>query len=154
MSHHSLSCLSQLASLNGPTLTDREQRIAYFTNYIQSFLKLITRLILSNVFIFEKKKVFLVFYFVLVSSLVNFSFDWILCSIEVLDREALGISNIIRNLITYFPPRLMVSLPQDLVRHFLDQVTRLTCFFAEGAANEVYVSFKLLQFLIFIYLCI
>ncbi|XP_073971711.1 exportin-4-like isoform X1 [Rhodnius prolixus] len=105
LSHHSLSCLSQLASLNGPTLTDREQRIAYFTNYIQSFLKLIT-------------------------------------SIEVLDREALGISNIIRNLITYFPPRLMVSLPQDLVRHFLDQVTRLTCFFAEGAANEVYLQME------------
>ncbi|KAK9498372.1 hypothetical protein O3M35_003018 [Rhynocoris fuscipes] len=103
LAHHALSCLSQLASLNGPTLSVKEQRTAYFTNYIESFLKLIT-------------------------------------SIEVLDREALGISNIIRNLVTYFPPRLMVSLQQELVKHFLDQITRLTCFFAEGAAHEVYLQ--------------
>ena len=63
------------------------------------------------------------------------------CSIEVLDREALGISNIIRNLLTYFPPNLMVTLPEELLYNFLEHVTRLTCFFTEGAAHEESVRY-------------
>lgn len=99
LAHHSLSCLAQLASLNGPTIAEKENRTQYFSNYIQSFIKLVS-------------------------------------SIEVLDREALGVSNIIRNLMTYYPPTVMVTLQNELLYKFLEQVTRLTCFFAEGAAHE------------------
>lgn len=99
LAHHSLSCLAQLASLNGTTVSEKEHRTQYFMNYIQCFIKLVS-------------------------------------SIEVLDREALGVSNIIRNLLTYYPPNLMVTLPEDLLYNFLEQVTRLTCFFTEGAAHE------------------
>lgn len=63
-------------------------------------------------------------------------------SIEVLDREALGVSNIINNLVTHY--QLMSSntarLTPELLQSFLEQVTRLTVFFAEGAANEESVS--------------
>uniref|UniRef100_A0A146LH98 Exportin-4 n=1 Tax=Lygus hesperus TaxID=30085 RepID=A0A146LH98_LYGHE len=96
LAHHAMSCLTQLASLNGPVLDSLEAKTNYFTNYIQSFIKLVT-------------------------------------SIEVLDREALGISNIIYNLVTY---HIMSNVSPDLVRNLLEQLTRLTVYFAEGAAHE------------------
>ncbi|XP_069695986.1 exportin-4-like isoform X2 [Periplaneta americana] len=57
-------------------------------------------------------------------------------SVDILDREALGISNVVRKLILFFPPPLLVGMPADLLQSFLEQLTQLTCRFAEGAAQE------------------
>lgn len=99
LAHHSLSCLVQLASLNGPVVSNKEARMQYITTYLQAFIKLVT-------------------------------------NVQVLDREALGISNIIRKILLFYPPNLLVTLPQDVLQAFLHQMTRLSCFFAEGAAQE------------------
>ncbi|XP_014251089.1 exportin-4-like [Cimex lectularius] len=94
LAHYALNCLVQLASLNGPVVSNKEQRLQYFSNYIELFIKLIT-------------------------------------NIKVLDREALGIANIIKNIITYYPPSLIVTLPPLILKPFLENLTRLTCFFTE-----------------------
>jgi len=67
------------------------------------------------------------------------------CSVDILDREALGISNIVRKAILFFPPPLLVCMPADLLQSFLEQLTQLTCRFAEGAAQEESVSVLYLQ---------
>ena len=41
LSHHTLNCLVQLASLNGNVMTGKDTRMAYLTNYLTHFLKLI-----------------------------------------------------------------------------------------------------------------
>ncbi|XP_063971922.1 exportin-4-like isoform X2 [Diachasmimorpha longicaudata] len=56
-------------------------------------------------------------------------------NIEIIDQEALGIATIIRKIITFFRPALN-SVPEDILRSFMEQVSRLTCIFAEGAAQE------------------
>jgi hypothetical protein len=58
------------------------------------------------------------------------------CSVDILDREALGISNIVRKLIVFFPPPLLVGMRADMLQSFLEQLTQLTCRFSEGAAQE------------------
>jgi len=62
------------------------------------------------------------------------------CSVDILDREALGISNVVRKAILFFPPPLLVCMPAELLQSFLEQLTQLTCRFAEGAAQEESVS--------------
>jgi hypothetical protein len=62
------------------------------------------------------------------------------CSVDILDRQALGISNIIRKLIQFFPPPLLVNMPTDLLQSFFEQLTQLTCRFSEGAAQEELVG--------------
>jgi hypothetical protein len=62
------------------------------------------------------------------------------CSVDILDREALGISNVVRKAVLFFPPPLLVCMPADLLQSFLEQLTQLTCRFAEGAAQEESVS--------------
>jgi hypothetical protein len=62
------------------------------------------------------------------------------CSVDILDREALGISNVVRKAVLFFPPPLLVCMPADLLQSFLEQLTQLTCKFAEGAAQEESVS--------------
>lgn len=74
-------------------------------------------------------------------TLVGLSF----CSVDILDREALGISNIVRKAILFFPPPLLVCMPAELLQSFLEQLTQLTCRFAEGAAQEESVSVLYLQ---------
>lgn len=61
-------------------------------------------------------------------------------SVQVMDREALGISNIVRKVLMFNPPALLVSLDQDILQGFLQQLTHLTCSFADGAAVEESVS--------------
>lgn len=61
-------------------------------------------------------------------------------SVEILDREALGVSNIVRNIIMFFPATVVLTLPQDVMRMAFEQITRITCFFSEGAAQEESVS--------------
>lgn len=68
-------------------------------------------------------------------------FVTLMCSsVQLLDREALGISNIVRKVLLIYPPPILVTLPPDTLQAFLEVLTRLTCFFAEGAAQEESVS--------------
>nr|CAD7397105.1 unnamed protein product [Timema cristinae] len=100
LSHHTVTCLVQLASLSGHVIVnDKEIRIQYLTNYIKNFLHLVT-------------------------------------SVNILDREALGISNIVRKMILFFPTSILICLPSELLQSFLEQLAKLTCQFAEGAAQE------------------
>ena len=63
----------------------------------------------------------------------------LLSSIEVIDQEALGIAYIFKKLITYFRSNI-AKLPDDAQRSFMETMTRLTCMFAQGAAQEESVS--------------
>uniref|UniRef100_A0A8C9WSW8 Exportin-4 n=1 Tax=Scleropages formosus TaxID=113540 RepID=A0A8C9WSW8_SCLFO len=56
--------------------------------------------------------------------------------IEIEDSEAVGISNIISNLITTFPRRNLTALPSDLFSSFINCLTHLTCSFGCSAALE------------------
>ncbi|XP_067013326.2 exportin-4 isoform X2 [Anabrus simplex] len=42
LSHHTMNCLVQLASLNGAVFVDKEVRIQYLTTYMQGFLNLVS----------------------------------------------------------------------------------------------------------------
>ncbi|XP_063743859.1 exportin-4 [Eleginops maclovinus] len=56
--------------------------------------------------------------------------------IEIEDSEAMGISNIISNLITMFPRTCLTALPTDLFTSFINCLTLLTCSFGRSAALE------------------
>ncbi|XP_018403866.1 PREDICTED: exportin-4-like [Cyphomyrmex costatus] len=56
-------------------------------------------------------------------------------SIEISDQEANGITNIIKKINHFFQSSLK-SLPEDLYKSFMEQITRLTCLFIECAAQE------------------
>ena len=53
-----------------------------------------------------------------------------------MDREALGVSKMIRKLLLFAPPSWPTDINQDLLVNFLQHFTRLTCQFGEGAALE------------------
>lgn len=65
--------------------------------------------------------------------------------IEIEDSEAVGISNIISNLITMFPRSTLMALPSDLFTSFINCLTLLTCSFGRSAALEEVVSNKSLS---------
>ncbi len=54
--------------------------------------------------------------------------------------EALGFSNIVRKLILFFPPSLMVCIESKLLEKYLHQVTHLTCHFMKAASHKTTVS--------------
>uniref|UniRef100_A0A674PNH5 Exportin-4 n=1 Tax=Takifugu rubripes TaxID=31033 RepID=A0A674PNH5_TAKRU len=56
--------------------------------------------------------------------------------IEIEDSEAVGISNIISNMITMFPRSTLMALPTDLFTSFINCLTLLTCSFGRSAALE------------------
>uniref|UniRef100_A0AAY4DSA5 Exportin-4 n=1 Tax=Denticeps clupeoides TaxID=299321 RepID=A0AAY4DSA5_9TELE len=56
--------------------------------------------------------------------------------IEIEDSEAVGISNIISNLITTFPRSILTALPTELFTSFINCLTLLTCSFGRSAALE------------------
>ncbi|XP_061548860.1 exportin-4 isoform X1 [Phycodurus eques] len=56
--------------------------------------------------------------------------------IEIEDSEAVGISNIIFNLITMFPRSVLTALPSELFTSFINCLTLLTCSFGRSAALE------------------
>ncbi|KAJ8409910.1 hypothetical protein AAFF_G00209510 [Aldrovandia affinis] len=56
--------------------------------------------------------------------------------IEMEDSEAVGISNIISNLITNFPRSILTALPSELFSSFINCLTMLTCSFGRSAALE------------------
>ncbi|XP_060785587.1 exportin-4 [Neoarius graeffei] len=56
--------------------------------------------------------------------------------IEIEDSEAVGISNIISNLIATFPRSVLTALPSELFSSFINCLTLLTCSFGRSAALE------------------
>lgn len=60
-------------------------------------------------------------------------------SINIIDEEANGIANIIKKLFTSFRKKFC-SLPSDMLKTFLEQMSRLTYMFLENAAQEESVS--------------
>ncbi|XP_041739254.1 exportin-4 isoform X4 [Coregonus clupeaformis] len=56
--------------------------------------------------------------------------------IEIEDSEAVGISNIISNLISTFPRAILTALPNELFTSFINCLTLLTCSFGRSAALE------------------
>ncbi|XP_072542133.1 exportin-4 [Salminus brasiliensis] len=56
--------------------------------------------------------------------------------IEIEDSEAVGISNIISNMITTFPRSTLTALPNELFSSFINCLTLLTCSFGRSAALE------------------
>ncbi|KAH0541119.1 exportin-4-like [Cotesia glomerata] len=63
------------------------------------------------------------------------NFIKLISNIEIIDQEALGVANIVRRITMFFGPTLQ-SLAPEIFGSFMEQVTRLTCIFAEGAALE------------------
>ena len=103
ISHHTLNCLVQLASLNGQTMNTKELRLQYLSNYISSFSSLVTNITASG---------------------------------NVAAKEALGLSAMIRKLILFYPPSILVMVQQELLQKYLEQVVTLTCgFMRAGSAN-------------------
>lgn len=60
-------------------------------------------------------------------------------SINIIDEEANGIANIIKKLFTSFRKKFC-SLPSDMLKTFLEQMSRLTYMFLENAAQEESLS--------------
>ncbi|XP_069058368.1 exportin-4 [Pleurodeles waltl] len=55
---------------------------------------------------------------------------------EIEDSEAVGISNIMSNLITVFPRNILTAIPSELFSSFVNCLTHLTCSFGRSAALE------------------
>lgn len=97
-----------------------------------------------NVYIKKKKtKVKYKFYsFKVLAISFTYKHVFFFLSIEIEDSEAVGISNIISNLITTFPRSILTALPSDLFSSFINCLTLLTCSFGRSAALEEVVSSK------------
>ncbi|KAK4871455.1 hypothetical protein RN001_016446 [Aquatica leii] len=98
--HQVLTCLVQLASLNGGVMNRDEVRMEYLSSYIENFLKIL-RMINSN---FKEK-------------------------------EVLGLSNIVKKLQLFFGQDFL-KIPQNVQELYLNDITHITCCFAEGAKLE------------------
>ena len=68
----------------------------------------------------------------------------LITSVHIIDEEASGIANIIKKLFTSFQKKFY-SLSTDMMKTFLEQMSRLTCMFLENAAQEESVSNSKLQ---------
>lgn len=62
-------------------------------------------------------------------------------SVQISNYESIGVSTIVKRIISGFTPSGFSLLSQDIVKRFLENITYLTCKFAEGAATEENVSF-------------
>ncbi|GLV31188.1 hypothetical protein CBL_12263 [Carabus blaptoides fortunei] len=60
----------------------------------------------------------------------------LITSLDLQGRESLGISNVIRKLVMFFPPSYLMQLPENMLKSFLENTTCLTCRFAESACKE------------------
>ncbi|CAK9828307.1 Xpo4 [Anthophora retusa] len=56
-------------------------------------------------------------------------------SVNIIDEEASGIANIVKNLFTYFRKDFNM-LPENILKSFLEESSRLTCIFLENAVQE------------------
>ncbi|KAK1126040.1 hypothetical protein K0M31_005568 [Melipona bicolor] len=63
----------------------------------------------------------------------------LITSVHIIDEEASGIANIIKKLFTSFQKKFY-SLSADMMKTFLEQMSRLTCMFLENAAQEESLS--------------
>lgn len=129
MATHSLQCLSQLASLNGPVLPNQEACSKYLSNYLTNFLHFIQK--------YANHTTELIYHW------VTYTYPQLmLCSCEGLqEQEALGVATIILHLTTFYSTRLFASLPEDLVVTFLQSLAAITSMFCQAAAKEESVSF-------------
>ena len=57
-------------------------------------------------------------------------------SASVSAKEALGLSAMIRKLILFYPPSILVMLQQELLQKYLEQVVTLTCGFMRAGSNS------------------
>ncbi len=55
--------------------------------------------------------------------------------------EALGCSNIIRKIMLFFPPSILVTLDSQILGQFLQQITQLTCHFLKATTQKDRVGF-------------
>jgi len=53
-----------------------------------------------------------------------------------LNTEALGFAQVFRKLLTFYSPTLLVTLPNEVFPQLIEELQKLTCHFAEGAAYE------------------
>jgi len=102
ISHHSLNCLTQLASLNGQIMNAKDLRLQYLSNYIGGFCRLVSSINQTG---------------------------------RISPKEALGISNMLRKLILFYPPSILVQVQADLLQNYLEQVVSLTCTFLRAASQ-------------------
>lgn len=79
LAHHARNCLVQLATLNGIMMQSPEAKLQYLTNYMQSFLKL-----LSNIEIIDQEAIGIAKVF---RKLVNFFRKTISCLPEDMQRS-------------------------------------------------------------------
>ncbi|CAG9856511.1 unnamed protein product [Phyllotreta striolata] len=98
LSHHSLNCLVQLASLTGGIFDSDEARMKYLQDYLMSFFNMVS-------------------------------------NITIKSTECLGFSNIAKKLLTFFVQSIM-KLPDGMKDTLLDEFTRITCHFCDGATME------------------
>lgn len=59
----------------------------------------------------------------------------LISNIEIIDQEAYGIANIIKKINSFFGA-VLCTLPKDMMKIFIKEMTRLTCLFIEGASQE------------------
>ena len=50
--------------------------------------------------------------------------------------EALGCSNIVRKIMLFFPPSILINLQPPLLEAYLKQITQLTCHFMKAATQK------------------
>lgn len=100
--HHSLTCLIQLASLNGQTLSAKNVRQEYVANYIRGLIQLIDNIGQTG---------------------------------QIGGKEALGLSSIIRKLILFYPPTILVTVQNDLKQKYLEQLVSLSCAFLRATTD-------------------
>jgi hypothetical protein len=65
----------------------------------------------------------------------------------VLNTEALGFAQVFRKLLTFYSPTLLVTLHNDVFPQLIQELQKLTCHFAEGAAYEETVCAEDCQFI-------
>lgn len=99
IAHHAMSCLVQLASLNGAVMWRKDAKVQYLRSYMEGLLNLISNL-------------------------------------DFYDREALGISNVVRKLVMFFSSNYLMQLPENMMQTFLESIARVTCRFCESASKE------------------
>lgn len=54
---------------------------------------------------------------------------------QISGKEALGISSIIRKLILFYPPTIMVSVEAELLQKYLEQLVSLSCAFLRATTD-------------------
>jgi len=94
-------------------------------------LQCLVQLASTNGSIFSKDELQIEYLTYFIDSLLE-----LLSSTELLDYEALGIANIINNLVTFSPLPTLLQLRSDCLHSFWSLMARLACNFCQAAAKE------------------